>query len=290
MQRYPVSAPGKIKHCFLSTEQFKLDVEYVPCLYFEAKIDFADIRSGFHEIRSITKAVDICSIDEEAQWTEDMVRDVDPARVVAPIPQEARLRPLPAPVDVDSIAQAETHFLHYLLRYFKMRIYRNFDLNLYSGPGEILEDFTVRCIEMLSEPFRQDLDILHEVFERKLEQIKGKHLKLNEWGELDPPHRASQLKSILHRFSERLAQLFLSAGLSSRPESSAPPRDNPAKLELEDRLHSLETEALHATHQLANIYQERARNIDEYIVHPNLKDIHLVRTCILWMPAQEHLR
>jgi hypothetical protein len=27
-------------------------------------------------------------------------------------------------------------------------------------------------------------------------------------------------------------------------------------------------------------------NIDEYIIHPNPRDLHLVRTCILWMPAE----
>ena len=37
--------------------------------------------------------------------------------------------------------------------------------------------------------------------------------------------------------------------------------------------------------RLLNSYQEKVRNIDEYIIHPGLKDLHLVRRCILWMPA-----
>lgn len=290
MQRYPASPTGKVKHCFLSAERFRPDVEYVPHFYFEAKIDFADVRSGLRDTQSVSNAMHICPLYEEALWTEDMVLAVDPTSIRTPVPQQAKLRPLPEFLDAGSIAQAETRYLHYLMRSFKMRFHRNFALNIYSGPGETLADFTVRCIELLSGPFRQDLDNLHDVFERRIGQIKGKCLKPNEWGELDPQHRASQLKSILHKFSERIAQLFLSAELNLKLVPSAPPPDSSDQLELEERLHSLELEALRAIDRLSSVYQEKVRNIDEYIVHPNLKDIYLVRTCILWMPAEEQSR
>ena len=59
-----------------------------------------------------------------------------------------------------------------------------------------------------------------------------------------------------------------------------------SSLEMEERLLSLELEAQHAIAGLWRfLYREKARSVDEYILHPNLKDIHLVRSCILWMPA-----
>jgi hypothetical protein len=36
--------------------------------------------------------------------------------------------------------------------------------------------------------------------------------------------------------------------------------------------------------KLSDSFNEKASAVDEYILHPNLKDIHLVRSCILWMP------
>jgi hypothetical protein len=289
MQRYPANPSGKVKHYYLrSTGQSGRVVEYMPCLYFEAKIDFADVRSGLCETCSASNAVDIYPLDEETLWTEDMVRGVEPSSIRASAPRQARFRPLPEFVDADTIAQAETQYLHYLLRYFKKRIYRNFALNVYSSPGETAEDFRARCLEMFSEPFRLDLDNLHEVFERRLGQVKERYQKLIDWGEFDPPRRSSQFKSILHKASERVEKMFLRAELNLKPIPSTPVHASPTRFELEERLHSLEMEAYKSIARLLSAYQEKVRNIDEYIVHPNLKDIHLVRTCILWMPDEAH--
>ena len=56
--------------------------------------------------------------------------------------------------------------------------------------------------------------------------------------------------------------------------------------ELEEQLFSLELEAQYEIHKLLSSYGEKAQTIDEYIIHPNLKDIHFVRSCILWMPVK----
>jgi hypothetical protein len=291
MQRDPAIPPGKIKHYYLrSTRQSGRVVEYVAHLYFEAKIDFADVRSGLRETCSVSNAVGIYPFDEEALWIEDMVRGVEPSSIRASAPRQVRLHPLPEYVDADAIARAETRYLQYLLRYFKRRIYRNFVLNVYSSSDETAEDFMARCLEMFSEPFRLELDNLREVFKRRLEQVKERYQKLIDWGEFDPPRRSSPFQSILHKASERIEKIFLRAELNLKPMPSIPVHANPSKFELEERLHSLEMEAYEAIGRLLSAYQEKVRNIDEYIVHPNLKDVHLVRTCILWMPDEAHER
>ena len=287
MQRHPARSAVKLKHYFLPTEPLKSDVEYVPRYYFEAKIDFADVRSGLRKTCSVSKAVDIFPIEEDALWTEDMVWAVNPAMIRTQVPQHARLSVLPEFVDAPAVGKAETQFLRYLLRYIKIRVYRNFALNVYSGPGENLEEFTARCVDLLTGSFRQDLDKLYEVFDRSLEQIKGKYLKTREWTDFDPPQRALQLNSTLRRSSERIAQLFLRADLNLKPITPGPSWSSPVKLDLEERLHLLEGNAHHAIGQLLGAWQDKVRNIDEYIVHPNLKDIDLIRTCILWMPDSE---
>ncbi|HYK88597.1 MAG TPA: hypothetical protein VE398_07495 [Acidobacteriota bacterium] len=243
------------------------------------------------ETCGISSAVDIFPLDAEFQWTEDMVQTVDPACIQMEVPERARLAPLPELVNSEIVAQAETHFLQYLLRYYKLLIYRNFALNLYSNPGETLKDFTSRCVEILGESFRLDLDQLREVFDRKLSQAKGKYIKLKEQGEFDPPQHPMQFKGVLHQVSERIAQMFLSAELNLQAVPyTRPLQPSPGTPELEDRLNSVEMEAHNSINQVLSTYQDRARNIDEYIVRPNLKDIHLVRSCILWVPAGEPAR
>ena len=287
-QRYPSNAPVKVKHYYLIPRDAVHEwLEYVPRFYFEAKIDFADVRSGVRESCSVSHAVHIMAFDGDTVWTRDMVMDVDPALIQTSVPEHVTLRPLPEFVDADAIARAEIQYLQYLLRYCRMRIYRNFALNLYSNSGQTLGDFTLRCVEMLAEPFRHDLDNLHEVFERKLEQIKRKYIKLKELGEFDVPNPTVQFKTILHEVSERIAQMFVSTGLNLDPECVIPVHADLSQPELAERLDSLEAEARNSIEQLLNSYREKVRNIDEYTVHPNLRDIHLARSCILWIPAEE---
>ena len=65
--------------------------------------------------------------------------------------------------------------------------------------------------------------------------------------------------------------------------TAGPAQFSPGMQELDERLLSLELEALQATSRLADSYDEKACAVDEYILHPNLKDIHFVKSCILWM-------
>ncbi len=285
MQPHTPTPASRLKHCFLTGGvSFGAGTEYAPRLYFEAKIDFADVRSGLRETCSVCSAVDMFPLDEGVLWTEDMVRPVDPAQIHSEPPREAKFHAIPDFLDAQAVALAETQYLHFLLRYFKVRIYRNFTLNVYSGPAESLSDFTVRCRELLRESFRKELDRLQEVFVRSIEQIRGKYLKTSRWEEYDSPSRSLQLKDIVHQSLDRIAQLFLQAELDLGSCSPAPACRCAARLELEERLCSLEEDAYRAIGRLVATWQDRVRNIDEYIVRPNLKDIHLARTRILWVP------
>jgi len=166
-----------------------------------------------------------------------------------------------------------------------MRVYRNFALSVYSNSGESRAEFAGRCLELCDVPMRKELDSLHEVFNRRLEQTKEKYLGADEPVGLELARTQSQNKDIFSSYSERIAELFLrgESRLTSTAEAS---RHSPRMQELEERLLSLELEAQQAIAKLRASYEENARALDEYILHPNLKDIHFVRSCILWMPKK----
>jgi hypothetical protein len=63
-----------------------------------------------------------------------------------------------------------------------------------------------------------------------------------------------------------------------------PPYPDPARSDLEQCLETLEVDVRQEIRRLLNSYQEKVLNVDEYIIHPNLRDLHLVRACILWIP------
>src|SRR5262245_51939816 len=169
-------APPPVKHLYVVPDPGE-GVEYVPRLYFEVKIDLSDIRSGFIDTCSVNAALEIYPLESaDSIWTRDMALAVDPSRVASARPPEISLAPLPTYVDPEYLGRTETLFLSFLMRYYSVPVFRNFALKLYSSPGETAGEFKSRCLDLLSESFRKELDELHETFVRKLEQLRQKYL------------------------------------------------------------------------------------------------------------------
>jgi hypothetical protein len=275
---------SSIKFLFYDIEDAKsAEIEYAPFFFVEARVDFNDVRTGFSSMISLNKAFELHPLGSDLSLVEDMVRDIDPQKVKSSIRDSARLGKLPDFVDAGFMSQMETQFIRYLLNSFKARVYRNFELNVYSSAGESLPDFAARCMDLLGGARRRDQDAMHEVFNRKLGQIEQKYLNDSAPEIFELAITASQGRDIFSDYLERIAKLFLQSNPVLRPgRNNHSPQSS---LEMEERLLSLESEAQQAIAGLWDSYSEKARSVDEYILHPNLKDIHLVRSCILWMPA-----
>jgi hypothetical protein len=286
---HPEKPDKDIKHFFLiSAPPARAQTEYVPHFYFEAKIDLADVRSGLRKTFGVNEATEVSPFhsEDELLWTRDMVLPVDPENVQAGIPEFATLAPLPVPVTKETLVLMETRFLNFLMRHFVVRVFRNFHLNLYSNSEESSRDFMMRCVEVLKGPFRRDLDALHEVYKRRLEQIKEKYGKVGEFDYSDTSGKASQSKNLLHRMSEKITDLFLRVEFCIDSPPMIFEQGEPRVSELEERLAGLEEEACLAIMRLLSDYREKALNTDEYIIRPQLKDIHMVGTHLLWVPAK----
>jgi hypothetical protein len=278
------SASNSVKYLFWAIEAARgTSVEYVPFFYIEARIDFNDVRTGFSSMISLSKAIELHSFSADLPLVEDMVRDIDLQNTSSAMPDSARLSRLPDFVDDAFMSQMESQFVRYLLNSFKSRVYRNFELNVYSNAGESLSGFTARCMELLDGARRRDSDNLHEVFNRKLGQIEQKYLNESSPDDFEVARTASRNRDIFSDYLERIAQLFLQSKPVLNPDEDQKPRSS---LELEERLMSLAVEAREVIAELWDSYEEKARSVDEYILHPNLKDIHIVRSCILWMPVK----
>jgi hypothetical protein len=285
LQKRPQRPSDKVKHLFLAAEDPGTQaVEYFPYFYVEARIDFNDVRTGLRDTVSLNKALEIYSDSADLLWADDMVRDVDPPPTGSSLPDSARLAALPDFVDANFISRMETQFVQYLMRSFVAGLYRNSVLNVYSFLGESRAEFSSRCLELFDGPKRKELDLLHDVFNRRIEQLKERYLGAMESEGLELAKAESQNKNMFSRCSERIAGFFLRGELSAN--AAAAVRRPKGMQELEERLLALESEARLAIAKLKESYEEKARALDEYTLHPNLRDIHFVRSCILWMPKK----
>jgi hypothetical protein len=277
--------PSKIRHLYLQPAGNAAGIsDYFPHYYCEAKVDIDDVRSGFHENCSVSGALRILPVDGDVVWTSDMLWGVDPSLLQPDPPEGTRLHPMPPYVNENLLAQVEMQFVLCWMRHMRARFYRNSALTVYSTAGETLADFAGRCLEVAEEPFRRDLDAAHETFNRRLELIRERFGKEIAPDELNSAGIALRMRDRIRAVSEAVDRLFLDTGLASESTQSLGCDRGEPHSDLEEKLASVHAEVCRLIRGLSDAYREKARCIDEYAVHPGLKDIHIVRTCILWMP------
>jgi hypothetical protein len=275
-----------INNLYVSAEAFESRAsEYFPYFYVEARIDFSDVRTGFRETISLNKALEIYSNQGDLLWVEDMIQDVNPQKISSHPPESFYLKSLPDFLNDAFISRMETQFFQYLLRSFVTRIFRNSVLNVYSNSGESRVDFTLRCMDLFDGMMRQELDQVRDIFNRRLEQFREKYAVFDESEAMEMARRESQIRDVFAYYSERIVGLFLKGDLQPDAVHASIGRYQ-GVLELEERLIGMEAEAQRAVIELRESYEEKSRALDEYILHPNLKDIHIVRSGILWMPQK----
>lgn len=258
---------------------------FSPRYYVEARIDFSDLRSGLRESCGANLAFEICPLEGDALWTKDMVWLLDPGSLVPGVPPLDTLRAELPEVTPEELKSLEPRVVSFLLRHFTRTLRRNFVLNLFSNPGESQADFGARCADLLAERFRAELDRIREVFERKLDRVRERYLGTEYGLEFDRARLRSQAGSRIHETSERITNLFLNASLLQDGSASPPMYPDERLPELEQKLQTIEREAGLAVDRIRDAFKEKARGSDEYLVRPTLRDIHLGRLGIVWMPA-----
>ncbi len=275
----------KVKSLYLSRDNSVIDsIEYFPYFYAEARIDFNDVRTGYRETKSISKALEIYSPRADLLWVGDMIRDVDPRKMQSAPPYQVQLNSLPEYVDDKFVSMMEMQYMQYLVRSFESRLFKNPALNIYSNAGESRDEFIARCAELLESPMREELDCACDIFKRRLEQLKEKYLSSDEFLGTDNTQLESRNRDAFSRYSEQIAALFIKGDGLSRPEISILPSQR--GVELEECLIEVEKESHRAINGIMESQNNKSQELDEYILHPNLKDIHFVRSCILWMPKK----
>ena len=262
-------------------------IEYIPFVYMETHIDFNDARTGYKTVENLAQALKIYSDHASLSWTEEMIMNVDINRINEGLPAGARLQPLPEFVDGNFIGGVETSYAEYLTRAWTAYLYRNVELNVYSGAGESRREFTLRCRELFQERMREELNQLDILFTRRREQLKEKYLGLahkdnDDTSDLGIPLSRTSDRDIYAHYTERIAALFANEDHPSLRSTGLLAKNS----ELEERLILLETEVSETIEKLREEYEAKVSLMDEYTLHPNIKNIRCERSCIIWIPGK----
>lgn len=276
-----------IENIHILPKDSKADViEYSPFVYLETYIDFNDTRTGYKTVVQLTQALKMYPDHAALSWASEMIMDVDATRINEGIPPNAQLQPLPEFVDGKFAGSVETSYAEYLTRTWTVRLYRNVELNIYSGVGESRKEFTSRCRELFQERMREELTQLDILFTRRREQLKEKYLGTDHEDsdelELGIPRPQTSDRDIYSHYTERIAALFTDEDHYSWKPAVPLARNS----ELEERLILLEAEVRKAIMELQKNYEDKVSLMDEYTLHPSIKNIRCERSCIIWIPGK----
>ena len=276
-----------VENIYLTPKDSKADViEYFPFVYLETYIDFNDTRTGYKTVVHLTQALKMYPDHAALSWAAEMIQDVDATRINEGLPPNARLQPLPEFVDGKFTGSVETSYAEYLTRAWTVHLYHNVELNVYSGVGESRKEFTSRCRELFKERMREELNQLDILFTRRLEQLKEKYLRTahenSDALELEIPRSRTSDRDIYSHYMERIAALFTNEDHYSWKPAVPLARNS----ELEERLILLEAEVCKTIMELQKNYEDKAALVDEYILHPSIKNIRCGRSCVIWMPGK----
>jgi hypothetical protein len=265
----------------------KTAVEYFPCIYIEANIDFNDIRTGYKNTVKLARALKIYENHAVPGWSEEIIHDADIGRIQETLPRTARLRKLPEFVDAEFIDSTKKRYIEYLTRTWKKVLFHNSELNIYSGAGESREEFAVRCREQFLVRMREELKLLRVTFNRMQERLKEKYLGIIE---AELPESTSVIpktteRDVYSRYAECIAAMFLNADSDTALDDADASRID-KKSELEDRFIEIAAEARRKIALLREDFEIKTKFIDEYILRPNLKNIHCERSGLLWAPRK----
>ncbi len=245
-----------------------------PALLFETDIDFHDVRSGTAVADHAFFAAVWLQGGDDLSWTQDMVRRLS----------SDQLTLIEPPWQLEWPESADHQFLDHLLSSYRVMIWKNSVLGIYSQGGETREEFEERCRESLRELRFQELKQLREIFLHRffeLEKRATEQTESQDWDvKLEAQGRA-QVVALFSRIREDLSRWFVNDSHQILPLSQAD-WSLASFPDIEERVLELKHDLTSACNRVSSRYEEEARSIEPYSVRLASSAVRIVSRNILW--------
>ena len=244
-----------------------------PCLLFEIRLDVQDVRSGYRGSENfLLKAQWVRQ--EDGVWTPDMVERVD----------GESLRQIEAPSELEAPADVEERMMSYLLRYHRLKVWRNYPLGIYSAPLESRHDFIQRCMERFLEQRSERLRNLRELYTHRFGELEKKALESVETAEMNGTLRSNltmTIKTTFGDFRESLSRWFV------RDDYQMMDADEldwslEACPDVHDRLADVKRDLVNSCNGINSELVSLANQVETHEISPNHSDIEVAVKGVLW--------
>ncbi|HEY6331724.1 MAG TPA: hypothetical protein VI756_20525 [Blastocatellia bacterium] len=190
----------------------------------------------------------------------------------------------------DTLVQFQEELIDKLVRNERLKVFSSPEFDIFSTPGDELEDFLSLVADAALRRVEPELKNLRRKFELQLEQIREaqqrKGLRAEELG----VDRLLLSNLQLFESENRLASIFstLAGTVFGTTEPRRPnEEDDLLDSDLTEDLQRMEQEASDALRSLYDEYMMLANEYDTFEIGLQADNIQVLRLALLWAPAEE---
>jgi hypothetical protein len=266
----------------------ELNLTVLPHLMGQFHYDKYDVRSGTKHSDELCLAIPLDSPGMEITCTPDDILAVR-RELLHSLPQKSlKLDLWNGAIEQELFQLLEDSFLEFICRHFRIRIFRNFELGIFSRYNEPRELFEARCRERAEELLHHRLPEIKSRYDRQLEQFKNRYLmEYHHVAGREASTRQSPndlLYSHFLRVREQMTNIFsrfsyLSDDIASNMESAGSTGH-----ELQEDLDRLLKRAWNDILDLAVEYRPVVSSIESYSISLAKGELVLDQIALLWRP------
>ncbi len=226
-------------------------------------VDLFDFHSNIKISKKFFISTPLIEVDSDITWTNDMFTIEDPKKIKKINEEkEETLKSLLPKFYVEKFDTFEDILYSSIIKFFRIKLYKNRKTSLFSEFGEDINSFKKRCYKMAKENYEEEIKNLRRVSEIKFEHLKEKFDRKEYINEFE----REKVKDSFFEARKYLEKIFLS------PEEKIKgiiPLSNEASQDLTQLIESI-------TKKLREIIEEITRSsedIEPYYISLSPKNI-----------------
>jgi hypothetical protein len=207
-------------------------------------------------------------------WTRDLVERVESSSLQECSPLHSISWP----------EVADKKLLRYLLQFYRIPLWKNYRLVLYSTPGESKKDFIRRCISAQRDERNVALQKVKDIFLRRFLELEQKFLQITEDDDLGIEGRdqaLSRIRDLFSDFRDGFSRCFLNDSLVPLEETDLDWTGN-VRIDFQERIDKLRADFVAQYNEVVRSNRQKAECLEVYEVPLAYSHVDIVSRGVLW--------
>lgn len=270
---------------------------YRPTLLAQAVVRYLDRKIGLDHEETVTAQVMDLSPRGVVRWEEFLSEGVPMESLDQTPAPEASFSDLKAPLtDAKLLKSLERDFLDYIYHGAGLRLSSSPTLKVVAEPGMTKADFHKKCTEAAQQARDAETDKLKKKYDKKIKSINDKLIREERELAEDQAELSGRKMEEMATHAENVLGLFTGSRSRRRVSSSLTKRRMTAKAKADveeslDEIEAFKQELVDMENELAleldeinDRWVDVASDIEEIVITPYKKNIHLELFGIAWFP------